>query len=182
MYIPHEVACVFVKDKELQRNTFTLTPGYLAHSERGLAGGPLWFSELGVQLSRNFRALKVWMSIKEHGSKKYARVIQQNINQANYLAELVKESNDYELLTPVYLNIVCFRYLFKNADDEKNNSMNKELILRLHESGKAAVSNTTINGKYGMRAAITNHRSKKEDFDFLLKTVSELAEEIQKEI
>ena len=86
MYMPYEIGCVLVRDEKHHRKAFALTPDYLAHGEgeRGATGGDLpWFSDYSFELSRGFRALKAWMSIKEHGSKKYARLIQQNINQAH---------------------------------------------------------------------------------------------------
>jgi glutamate/tyrosine decarboxylase-like PLP-dependent enzyme len=110
MYMPFEVGCILVRREEDHRRAFSLTPEYLMHAQRGLAGGTHWFSDYGVQLTRGFRALKVWMSIKEHGIDKYGRVIQQNIKQAQYLAELVEAAPELELVAPVPLNIVCFRY------------------------------------------------------------------------
>ena len=77
MHIPFEAACVLVRDRKAHREAFALTPEYLEKTERGLASGPLWFSEYGLQLSRGFRALKVWMSIKEHGLDRFGRLIDQ---------------------------------------------------------------------------------------------------------
>jgi glutamate/tyrosine decarboxylase-like PLP-dependent enzyme len=171
MYMPYEVGCALVRQEENHRNTFALTPEYLTHSDRGLAGGKIWFSDYGVQLSRGFRALKVWMSIKEHGVRKYGKLIQQNVDQANYLARLVEESADLELLAPVPLNIVCFRFIADQHEDETLNELNKELLVQLHESGVAAPSYTMINGRYALRVAITNHRSRRQDFEVLVDEV-----------
>ncbi|HKG23942.1 MAG TPA: pyridoxal-dependent decarboxylase, partial [Blastocatellia bacterium] len=110
MYIPYEAGCTLVRDGELHRAAFAATGAYLSPTARGVASGPVWFGELGVQLSRGFRALKIWLSIKEHGSEKYRRLIEQNIEQARYLAALVEAEPELELLAPVPLNVVCFRY------------------------------------------------------------------------
>ena len=174
MYMPYEVGCALVRQEEAHRKTFALTPEYLTHSDRGLAGGKIWFSDYGVQLSRGFRALKVWMSIKEHGVQKYARLIKQNVDQARYLAKLVEASADLQLLAPVPLNIVCFRFIADRHDDEALNELNKELLIRLHESGVAAPSYTMINGRYALRVAITNHRSRRQDFEVLVDEVVRL--------
>ncbi|UCG11792.1 MAG: aminotransferase class V-fold PLP-dependent enzyme [Deltaproteobacteria bacterium] len=178
MYMPYEVGCVLVREKEAHRQTFSLTPDYLSHAERGLAGGKIWFSDYGVQLSRGFRALKAWMSIKEHGIQKYGSLIQQNVDQARYLARLIEASSELQLLAPAPLNIVCFRFAHDSLGEEALNELNKELLMQLHESGVAAPSYTTIDGKYALRVAITNHRSRREDFNILVKEVIDLGEKL----
>jgi aromatic-L-amino-acid/L-tryptophan decarboxylase len=174
MYLPYEVGCTLIRDEETHRRAFTLTPDYLEHTTRGLAGGDIWFSDYGVQLSRGFRALKVWMSIKENGIDKFGRLIRQNVEQARYLAEIVRSTPELDLLAPVPLNIVCFRYRGKLSDASAIDALNKELLLRLHEGGVAAPSYTQIEGKYALRVCITNHRSTREDFDILVREVLRL--------
>jgi aromatic-L-amino-acid decarboxylase len=174
MYMPYEIGCVLVRREEDHRRAFFLTADYISHQARGLAGRRVWFSEYGVQLSRGFRALKAWMSIKEHGIEKYGRLIQQNVEQARYLADLVDASPELESLAPVPLNIVCFRFHADHLDDESLNRLNEELLLQLHESGVAVPSYTTLGGKYALRVAITNHRSRREDFDVFVGEVTRL--------
>ena len=114
MNLTYPVGCVLVRDAEAQLRTFSLTPSYLAHGEgeRGLTGVDVpWLSDYGFELSRGFHALKVWMALKEHGADKFARVIQQNIDQARYLAGLVAAAPELEQALPAALNIVCFRYV-----------------------------------------------------------------------
>ena len=180
MYMPYEIGCALVRNEANHRFTFSTTPDYLVHAERGLAGGPLWFSEYGIQLSRGFRALKAWMSIKEHGIKKYGRLIKQNVDQARYLGHLVDNSTKLERLAPVTLNIVCFRFK-EDSHKADLNFINQEILIRLHEKGITAPSYTTISGGYALRVAITNHRSRKEDFDLLVREVIRLGEEILNE-
>ena len=153
------------------RRAFSLTPAYLAHGERGLAGSALWLSDYGVELSRNFRALKVWMSMKAHGAHKYARLIQQNLDQAQYLADLMLSFPELELLAPVALNIVCFRFIVPGMEERALDDLNQEILIRLHESGIAVPSYTRLHGKYALRVAITNHRSRREDFDLFVREV-----------
>ena len=178
MYMPYEVGCALVRQEEEHRRTFSLTPDYLTHSDRGLAGGSIWFSDYGVQLSRGFRALKVWMSMKEHGAQKYGRLIQQNVDQARYLASHVEDMNELQLLAPVPLNRVCFRFVADDLDNESLNDLNKELLIDLYESGVAAPSYTVIDGKYALRVAITNHRSKREDFELLVREVIHIGKKL----
>jgi len=178
IYMPYEAGCILVRRETDQRLAFSLTPAYLTHAERGLAAGSVWFSDYGIQLSRGFRALKVWMSLKEHGTQKYGRLIQQNVDQARHLAALVEAAPDLQLLAPVPLNIVCFRFIVDGRDDAILNRLNEELLIQLHESGIAVPSSTTIDGKYALRVAITNHRSRREDFDVLVREVVRLGKDL----
>ena len=177
MYMPYEVGCTLVKNEEAHRQAFSVIPDYLHHTSRGIAGGK-WFSEYGVQLSRKFRALKVWMGIKAHGIRKYGRLIQQNVDQAQYLVKLIQATSELELLAPVPLNIVCFRFVTDRLATTSVDNLNKELLLRLQESGIAIPSSTVINNKYALRVAITNHRSRREDFDLLVNTVVKFGNEL----
>jgi aromatic-L-amino-acid decarboxylase len=181
MYMPYEIGCILVRHEEQHRKAFSLTPDYLAHGEGklGLTGGDLpWFSDYSFQLSRGFRALKAWMSIKEHGSRKYARIIQQNIDQALYLGELVNASPELELSAPVTLNVVCFRYVAPALDNAELDELNKRIVIELQEQGVAVLSGTVIKGKYVLRAANTNHRSRREDFDMLVRDVMRIGKEL----
>lgn len=178
MYIPFEAGSVLVRDEEAHRRAFSLTPDYLAHAERGLAAGNNWFSDYGVQLSRGFRALKIWMSFKEHGTEKYGRMIQQNVDQAHYLTELVNAEAELELLAPTAMNIVNYRYVAQGMDAPELNALNTEILLRIQEQGIAVPSGTLINGMYAIRCAITNQRSRREDFDLLVRETLRIGREI----
>jgi glutamate/tyrosine decarboxylase-like PLP-dependent enzyme len=174
LHIPFEAACVLVRDRKAHRAAFALTPEYLEKTERGLASGNLWFSEYGLQLSRGFRALKVWLSVKEHGLDRFGRLIDRNIAQAHELAALVEAEPALELLAPVATNIVCFRYNPGGLDDGRLNTLNAELLIRLHESGIAAPSYTTLHGRYCLRAAIANFRTTSDDLPVLVRAVTEI--------
>jgi glutamate/tyrosine decarboxylase-like PLP-dependent enzyme len=179
MYMPYEIGCILVKDEKSHREAFSLMPAYLSHGVdgRGMTGGDLpWFSDYGFQLSRGFRALKAWMSLKEHGSLKFGRLIQQNIDQVSYLANLIDSAPGLELMAPVNLNILCFRYTKPDLDDDALDAINKEILTRLQEEGTAAPSGTIIRGKYVLRVAHTNHRSRREDFDALVSEVIRIGE------
>jgi glutamate/tyrosine decarboxylase-like PLP-dependent enzyme len=171
LYMPYEVGCTLVRDQKAHRATFNVTPAYLASFDRGIAAGGFPFAERGVQLSRGFRALKVWMSFKTHGLNAFAQLIHQNVRQSHYLAGLVTKHPRLELLAPAPLNVVCFRYVVPGADDQTLNALNKEILLRIQESGLAIPSQTLLNGKFAIRVAVTNHRSRREDFDLLVQAV-----------
>jgi len=176
--VPHEAGCILVRDEAAHRKSFTLTPDYLMKMKRGLAAGAPWYSDYGLELSRNFKALKVWMMFKADGIDKYARMVEKNVAQAQYLKRLVDEAAELERLAPVSLNVVCFRYVAAGLDDEALNDLNRELLLRLHESGIAAPSYTLLNGRYALRVANVNHRSQREDFDILVAAVLRLGREL----
>lgn len=181
MYMPYEIGCVLVRHAEEHRKAFSLTAVYLSREEggRGLTGGDLpWLTDYGFQLSRGFRALKAWMSIKEHGSRKYGRLIQQNIDQARYLAELIDAAPELKLAAPVTLNVVCFRYIRAGLDDAALDAINKQILVELQEQGIAVPSGTTIRNRYVLRVAHTNHRSRREDFDILVHAVIRIGAEL----
>jgi glutamate/tyrosine decarboxylase-like PLP-dependent enzyme len=178
LQVPFEAGCALVRDRQLHRGTFALTPEYLEKSERGLASGPLWYSEYGLQLSRGFRALKVWMSFKEHGLARYGQLIDRHIAQAKSLAALIEKAPELELMAPVVVNIVCFRYNPGGLDAARLSALNEELLIRLHESGIAAPSYTTLGGNYCIRAAIANHRTEEGDLAVLVEAVRRLGREL----
>jgi glutamate/tyrosine decarboxylase-like PLP-dependent enzyme len=179
MHIPFEAGCTIVRSEKAHRSTFSLTPEYLAHETRGLAAGHLWFSDYGVQLSRQFRALKVWMSIKEHGLERFGRMIARNVEQAQYFGKLVEHDPLLELMAPIGgVDIVCFRFNPRGMDESALNTINKEILFRLHEQGIAVPSYTTLGSAYCLRIAISNHRSTFEDFDLLASEVVRIGKEV----
>jgi len=177
MHIPFEAGCAIVRSEKAHRTAFSLTPEYLAHETRGLPAGH-WFSDYGLQLSRQFRALKVWMSIKEHGLDRFGRMIARNVEQAHYLGQLVEKDPTLELMAPIGMDIVCFRFNPGELNDETLNGLNKEILMQLQEQGIAAPSYTTLNGRYCLRVAIANHRSRFEDFDVLAQATVRLGREL----
>lgn len=181
MYIPYPIGGVLVRREADHRNTFSLNPAYLAHGtgDRGLTAEDVpWQSDYGYELSRGFPALKAWMSIKEHGVRKFARVIQKNIDQARYLAGLVRANPQLELALEPGLNVVCFRYVGAGLDDPRRDEVNKQIEIELQEQGIAIPSIVTLNGRRYLHAAITNHRSQRADFDLLVREVLRLGAEL----
>jgi aromatic-L-amino-acid decarboxylase len=181
MYLPFEVGCVLVRDADAHRRTFAANQNYFGDSDRGVIAGGLPFADRGIELTRSFRALKVWMSLKAHGVKKFARLIEQNVAQAQYLVERIRSQRELELLAPAPLNVVCFRFHAPQSSESRLNAINKELLLRLQESGIAVPSSTILDGKFAIRVAITNHRSRRADFDVFLAAVLELGSAIASE-
>jgi glutamate/tyrosine decarboxylase-like PLP-dependent enzyme len=180
MHIPFEAGCVLVRDASAHHDSFALATEYLQHEVNagGLASGSLWYSDYGLQLTRQFRALKVWMSIKEHGLARYGRMIARNVDQAHYLGELVESTPQLELTAPIGLDIVCFRFNPGGMEIAALNELNQSILVSLQESGIAAPSYTTLKGEYCLRVAIANHRSKLEDFDLMVDAVIKLGKDL----
>jgi glutamate/tyrosine decarboxylase-like PLP-dependent enzyme len=177
LYMPIEAGCVLVRTGEWHRRPFSPPAAYLSRFERGVASGNYNFSTLGPQLTRGFRALKVWLSLRSHGTAVYARLIDQNVRQARYLEELIRGEPRLELLAPVPLNVVCFRYRGEHNDNELN-ALNQELLVRLQESGRVVPSSTVLQGKFALRVAFTNHRTRLADIDELVAATHELGDTI----
>lgn len=173
MYFPYEAGCTLVRSDAEHRAAFQYDAPYMAPAARGLAAARnQQFTEYGPQLSRGFRALKIWMGLKEQGVDKFRRLIEQNVRQAAYLAELVTAAPELELLAPVELNVVCLRYRgIGGLGDDRLNDINRELLSRLQEGGIVVPSHTVLDGRFALRAAITNHRSRREDFELFVEEV-----------
>jgi glutamate/tyrosine decarboxylase-like PLP-dependent enzyme len=169
---------VLVRNSDAHRKTFSVIPSYLKNLDRGLASGPLNFSEYGVQLSRSFKALRAWMSLKTEGSARFGQQIEQNISQAGYLTGLVESHDELELLAPTSLNIVNFRYVGTPSAEQQNlDELNAEILMTLQERGIAAPSSTLLHGQFSLRVAICNHRSRREDCAALVDGVVSIGRE-----
>lgn len=168
LYVQYDCGCVLIRGDRPHRETFSVIPSYLKSLDRGLASGPLNFSEYGVQLSRSFKALRAWMAFKTEGSDRYGEQIEQNIQQAIYLSDQVDRHDELERLAPTAMNIVNYRYVGTADQRFDKNELNAELLMQLQERGIGAPSSTRLNGKFSIRVAICNHRSRRADFDALV--------------
>jgi aromatic-L-amino-acid decarboxylase len=161
--VPYDAGFLLARDSAAHKRTFTYSEAaYLRHAERGLAGGEFWPCDFGPDLSRGFRALKVWFSLKTYGLDAIGAVIGRACALAQDLKARVEASDELELLAPVSLNIVCFAY--KGAD-------NAAIVADLHEQGRVAPSTTTLAGRTAIRAAIVNHRTGPGDIEALVESV-----------
>jgi len=177
LHAPFEVGCALVRNHDAHYSAFTLTPEYLEMTERGIASAH-WLHDYGVQTSRGFRALKVWMALKEHGIQKFGRLIDQNFNQARYLDELIQKEPMLDLAHETNINIVCYRFNLKGKSTFELKEINTEIMLQMQETGVAAISDTTVQGNHCLRVAINNHRTTLADLDFLVKETVRLGAEI----
>ena len=176
LHVPYDAGAVLVRDEAAHRGAFSLTGAYLSPLESRLATGPINFMDYGVQMSRGFRALKVWMTLKHHGLDRLGGSIARNIDQAAWLAAQIIDAPDLELCAPVPLNVVCFRYAPEGGPPEGLDALNRRILVELHERGIAAPSHTVLDGRFVLRAAISNHRTHKEDLELLLTEVRALGQ------
>ena len=179
LYVPAEAACILVREPRALRDTFQVVADYLREESDTGSDGPLDFKDYGPQLSRSFRALKVWMTFKAYGARKLRAAIESNIEIMRYLAERIDESKDFVRLAPVQLSVVCFQYrtpdISVHGDQEYLDELNNRLPEALERDGRVFLSGTKIHGKSVLRACSVNHRSRREDVDFLLGVIREVS-------
>jgi glutamate/tyrosine decarboxylase-like PLP-dependent enzyme len=168
--VPYDAGFLIVRDGERHREAFAAPAAYLRRETRGLAAGSLWPCDLGPDLSRGFRALKTWFTLKTYGTEKLGVMIERTCALAGYLEARILAEPRLELLAPVQLNIVCFRY---RAADASSNTLNGEIVSDIQESGISAPSTTMLDDRLAIRAAIVNHRTDIGDIDALVAAVLE---------
>jgi aromatic-L-amino-acid decarboxylase len=169
--VPYDAGCIIVRDASRQLETFGAEAAYLRREQRGLAGGGVWPCDLGPDLSRGFRALKVWMTLSVYGADRIGAIAQQTCDLAETLAIRVDREPVLERMAPVALNIVCFRYVAAGWDLDQ---LNADIVADLQEAGIAAPSTTIVNGALAIRAAIVNHRTNYADIATLVDAVLEI--------
>ena len=163
--VPYDAGCIVVRDPVAHRAAFARPATYLSRTSRGLAAGDPWPCDLGPDLSRGFRALKVWVTIKTYGADRLGRVVDRCCDLAERLAAKVEAEPELTLAAPVRLNIVCFR--FTAGDDATQLAITEDLQL----AGRVAPSTTTLDGRVVIRAAFVNHRAAEQDVDALVEGV-----------
>jgi aromatic-L-amino-acid/L-tryptophan decarboxylase len=164
--VPYDAGFLIVRDGQQHRDTFATPAAYLRREVRGLAAGSPWPCDLGPDLSRGFRALKTWFTLKTYGTEKLGAMIARTCELAKYMEALIAAEPRLELLAPVQLNIVCFRYRAADA-----NKVNGDIVIDIQESGISAPSTTVLDGQLAIRAAIVNHRTDVSDIDALIAAV-----------
>ena len=172
--VPYDAGFVLVRDGAAHLRTFDSPATYLRRDTRGLAAGSPWPCDFGPDLSRGFRALKTWFTLKAYGTDRLGAVMAHTCAIARHLEERVRSESALELVMPAQLNIVCFRC---RGDD----ALNAAIVARLQESGIAAPSATNIDGRVTIRAAIFNHRTVEADADVLIDAVLEIAKTVDEQ-
>jgi len=178
MHVNYDAGFVLMRDAEDQRRAFAERPDYLLGAERGLAAGNPWFCEYGPELSRGFRALKVWFHLLHFGTHRIGAMIGRNCEQARLLRDRVVAHPQLALLAPVGLNITCFRFDPGRTSDADLDALNAEIVIQLQERGLAAPSTTRIDGRLAIRVNLTNHRTRDRDLEDLVENVLSIGGEL----
>ncbi|PYQ33790.1 MAG: hypothetical protein DMF55_10960 [Acidobacteria bacterium] len=170
LYVPYEAGATFVRESGRLAATFRKFPEYLASDPESPFPGPAWFAERGVELSRGFKALKVWMGIRVHGTRAYARAIENDVALARFLSDEVDRRPDYERLAEPVLSIANFRWRPVGAglSESDIDRLNRRIVNRLVGAGSFFLAPTILKGRTAMRACIVNFRTTREDLTFLL--------------
>jgi aromatic-L-amino-acid decarboxylase len=167
LYQPMECGALLVRDGRLLRRAFEIVPDYLR--DAAVEDGEVNFSDLGLQLTRGWRALKVWMSIQTLGLDAFRTAVERCLDLAALAEAHVRASDDLELMSPASLGIVCFRRRFEGVDDEDDLAeLNAALVAQLEATGEALVSSTRLHGHYAIRLCVLNHTSRAEDVEWVL--------------
>jgi glutamate/tyrosine decarboxylase-like PLP-dependent enzyme len=170
-YLQYETGAILVRDAKLHEQAFSFAPSYLETFTGGIAVKPTEFASRGIQLSRGFRALRVWMNLSVYGADKLGAAIERNIEDCQYLSALIAAHPDLELLAPTAMNVVCFRLKPAGLREPELDQLNARVLVRIQESGVAVPSNARIDGRFAIRVAHTNHRTVRSDFDLLIASV-----------
>jgi glutamate/tyrosine decarboxylase-like PLP-dependent enzyme len=172
MYVQYDCGAVLLRDESAHRAAFAARPAYLAAQDGGLGGGDPWYCDYGIDLSRGFRALKVWAALRAHGSAAFGAAITRNCQHAALMARLVESTPGLRLAAPVRLNVCCFSAAPADWPAVAQDDLNAHIARALQLSGDAVFSTTRIQGRTVLRAAIVNHRTCEADLMHAIEAVS----------
>lgn len=179
MSVQYDCGAILIRDSVAHYDSFSMRPSYLAKQAQGLGGGDLWFCDLGTDLSRGFRALKVWTALQEHGLDAFSSVITQNCKHAEYMATLIEQSDRLKLAAPIVSNVCTFHIESEEISPEEQDTLNEKVVHELQLNGDAVFSTTKINNRIAVRAAIVNHRTQFEDIGFAMNAVLDMLSKIE---
>jgi glutamate/tyrosine decarboxylase-like PLP-dependent enzyme len=178
LHVPYDAGAVLVRDGLLHAATFADHAPYLVRTERGTAAGEPWFTDFGPELSRGFRALSVWFTMKTYGLDHFGALIERQCALAAALGRRIAATPQLELLAPVTLNIVCFRYAPAGLDAAATDALNGRIVVALQERGIAVPSTTRIDGQLAIRLNVMNHRTTRADLDLAYDGVLAIGREL----
>ena len=177
LYLPTDCGCVLYRDPDSARAAFAHDAEYTrVISQQDDEAFAFW--DYGPELSRRFRALKVWMTLKAVGVRAFADAIEKDLACARHLESLVRASDDFEMLAPVELSIFCFRHLpahLRGTPDPEIDAWNERLLVELQRDGSSYLSNARIGGRFALRGCVLNYRTTLEDMEILLNDLRRVA-------
>ncbi|MGB8768617.1 MAG: pyridoxal-dependent decarboxylase [Candidatus Korobacteraceae bacterium] len=177
LYQPLDCGCLLYRDAAAARRAFSHTGDYAKSLLDDPVEGFVFFEET-IELSRRFRALKIWLSLRYHGLANFREAIRDDLIHAKLLAGLITKQPELELLAPVPLSAVCFRHRSQSDADRNSNGLNQEILQGVIRRGKVFLSNATIHGKFALRACIVNHRTTPNDIEQVVSEVLAVGREL----
>jgi glutamate/tyrosine decarboxylase-like PLP-dependent enzyme len=182
LFAPVEAACIVVRNRKALWNTFHMEADYLEEDSGTGEQGGFDYKDYNPQLTRSFRALKLWTIFKTHGAAQLRQAIEHNIEVMRYLAERIDQADDFVRLAPATLSVVCFQY--RSADPAYRahdvvNSFNAALASAIERDGRFFLSRTTLHHHTALRACSVNHRLRREHVDELLTIIREVAKRLE---
>jgi glutamate/tyrosine decarboxylase-like PLP-dependent enzyme len=178
MYVQYDCGAVLIRDEAVHRAAFASRPSYLAGQSHGLGGGEPWYCDYGIDLSRGFRALKVWAAIRAHGRSTFSAAITRNCALAAQMGQWTASSDDLTLSAPVKLNICCFSAAPSGMDGPSSDALNTSIAQQLQMDGDVVFSTVKVRGRTVIRAAITNHRTCSSDIRYAIDAVRRVRDQI----
>src|SRR5438477_2050709 len=177
LYLPVDVGCVIYRDPEIARAAFAHEAEYTRmFGEEEDEAFVCW--DYGPELSRRFRALKVWMLLKGVGLDCFSAAIENNLACARYLESMVRASDDFEMVAPVELSIFCFRHVpaqLRNGSPQAIDAFNERLLIALQRDGSSYLSNAALGGRFALRGCVLNYRTTLRDMEILLDDLRRVA-------
>jgi aromatic-L-amino-acid/L-tryptophan decarboxylase len=171
LYLPVECGCCIVRDAQAMRDAFSLVPPYI-RDDRALP----WFSEFGIQQTRGFKALKLWMTMQQIGMDGYKQLISRDIDLARKLQEKIRAREDFELVATGPLSVTCFLYTPPGNNDVE--ALNRKLIPLIQAEGQVFLTGTELEGRFALRACIVNFRTSEADLDLLLDVIADAGKRV----
>lgn len=174
LYVPVDAGCLLFRDAAAAMTAFSTEDADYIKTHGYSDDEAFAFWDYGIELSRRFRALKVWLTLQYYGSRRIAEAVSEDISLAAYFGETLAKAEDFELLAPVELSICCFRYVpDRGMSDAELDRLNERIMSVVQKGGKAYVSNATVKGRFALRACITNFRTTKADIDQTIEIIRE---------
>jgi len=180
LYLPVDVGCVIYRDPEIVHAAFAHEAEYTRIIGQE-ADEAFAFWDYGPELSRRFRALKVWMLLKGVGVDALSEAIENNLACARHLESMVRASDDFEMAAPVELSIFCFRHMpaqLRNESPKTIDAFNERLLVALQRDGSSYLSNATLGGRFALRGCVLNYRTTLHDIEILLDDLRRVAKSL----
>ena len=187
LYVPLDSGCLLFRDEARARAAFSFDEADYIKVHEHDEDEAFAFWNYGPELSRRFRALKIWLTLRYYGTRRIAAAISEDNALAAYMGQRVEEADDFELLAAPELSICCFRYVppalatklktnsFDDADNSELDQLNNRIMLAVQRGGRAYVSSATLGGRFALRACITNFRTTRADIDQTLDIIRDAA-------